>query len=71
VRNFGEIWVTDHSTTSAEAAGLTGGNSGDLLYRWGNPQAHDAGAAADQWCIRILFFNYTPILIDHHLAELL
>ena len=51
VRNFGEIWVIDHSTTSAEAAGHTGGNSGkggDLLYRWGNPQAYDAGTAADQ-----------------------
>ncbi len=51
VRNFSEIWVIDHSTTSAEAAGHSGGNSGrggDLLYRWGNPQAYDAGTAADQ-----------------------
>lgn len=40
---FSEIWVIDHSTTSAEAAGHTGGNSGhggDLIYRWGNPQAY-------------------------------
>jgi hypothetical protein len=51
VRNFSEIWVIDHSTTTAEAAGHSGGNSGqggDLLYRWGNPQAYDAGDAGDQ-----------------------
>jgi hypothetical protein len=44
VRNFSEIWVIDHDTTTAEAAGATG----DLLYRWGNPQAYDAGDANDQ-----------------------
>lgn len=51
VRNFGEIWVIDHSTTSEEAAGHIGGNAGkggDLLYRWGNPQTYRAGDASDQ-----------------------
>ena len=46
-----EIWIIDHSTTSAEAAGHSGGNhgkGGDLLYRWGNPAAYRAGTAADQ-----------------------
>jgi hypothetical protein len=51
VHEFSEIWVIDHSTTTAEAAGHTGGRSGkggDLLYRWGNPRVYRAGTKADQ-----------------------
>ena len=51
VRHFNEFWVIDHSTTTAEAAGHSGGDSGkggDLLYRWGNPQAYGEGDAGDQ-----------------------
>jgi hypothetical protein len=51
VHNFNEIWVIDHSTTTAEAAGHTGGNSGeggDLLFRWGNPEVYHAGTSSDQ-----------------------
>lgn len=49
--NQNEIWVIDHSTTTEEAAGCTGGrygNGGDILYRWGNPQAYRAGGRNDQ-----------------------
>jgi Spy/CpxP family protein refolding chaperone len=51
VHAFSEFWIIDHSTTKAEAAGHSGGRGGkggDLLYRWGNPQAYRAGKAADQ-----------------------
>jgi len=51
LRALNEIWVIDHSTTTEEAAGHTGGNSGkggDILYRWGNPQVYRKGDADDQ-----------------------
>jgi len=49
--NQHELWVIDHSTTTAEAAGHKGGRQGrggDLLYRWGNPYVYFAGERRDQ-----------------------
>jgi len=51
VRGSSEIWVIDHGTTTKVARGRTGGRrgkGGDLLYRWGNPEAHGAGSRSDQ-----------------------
>ena len=63
--NIDELWVIDHSTTTAQAATSTGGargQGGELIYRWGNPQAYDfqngsaeprfLGRAHDpRWCV--------------------
>ena len=51
IRQVSELWVIDHSTTTEEASTHNGGISergGDILYRWGNPQAYRAGDASDQ-----------------------
>jgi hypothetical protein len=48
---LGEIFVIDHSTTTAQAAGHRGGRygkGGDLLYRWGNPQNYQRGDSTNQ-----------------------
>ena len=51
VRGNSEVWIIDHSTTTAQAKSHTGGargKGGDLLYRWGNPICYGAGTSTDQ-----------------------
>ena len=60
---FNEMWIIDHSTTTAQAAGHAGGFSGlggDLMFRFGNPAAYDQGDSTDM----VLFFNH-----DVHWAD--
>jgi hypothetical protein len=42
-RNYSEIWIIDHSTSTEEATTSAGGDrnkGGDLQCRWGNPSAY-------------------------------
>ena len=57
VPSLGELWILDHSTTTGEARGSSGGRSGkggEILYRWGNPRTTRRGEVADQR----LFFQH-------------
>jgi len=51
-KNFSEVWIIDHSISTEAARGP----AGDLLYRWGNPEAHGMGSDDDQ----ILFGLHNP-----------
>lgn len=56
-RNFSELWIINHNTTTEEAAE----EKGDLLYRWGNPRAHGAGGYQDQQLFWQHYSHWIPL----------
>lgn len=67
-RILSEIYIIDHSTTTAEASlhsGGTYGKGGDFLYRWGNLEAYDHGTPND----RTLFGQHYPHWIADGLTD--
>ena len=67
-RNLSEVFIIDHSTSTAQAATGSGGiygKGGDLLYRWGNPQSYRQGSEAD----RKLYGQHFPHFIRNSSSD--
>lgn len=62
VNFYSEVWVIDHSTTTKEAQGSSGGNynkGGDLVYRFGNPSAYE-----NDFGERLFYNNHFPNILN-------
>jgi len=62
VNFYSEVWVIDHSTNTAEATTNAGGNynkGGNLLYRFGNPEAYKNPLGE-----RLFYNNHFPNLLE-------
>jgi len=65
---FSELWIIDHSTTTAQAAtgfGGASGRGGDLMFRWGNPMAYRQGDSTDTQ----VFYAHTAHWVDDNLPS--
>ncbi|WP_026753931.1 aryl-sulfate sulfotransferase [Sediminibacter sp. Hel_I_10] len=64
VNFYSEVWVIDHSTTTTEASLDTGGNynkGGDLIYRFGNPEAYHNSVGS-----RLFHNNHFPNILEEN-----
>ena len=62
VNFYNEVWFVDHSTSTEEAKGSTGGRfnvGGDLIYRFGNPATYGYSA------LKILDINHHPSFVRY------
>ncbi len=65
---FNEIWIIDHSTNSVEATSHRGGNfkkGGDLIWRWGNPEAYGMGDST----LKKLYFQHNAHWVKNEVGS--
>jgi len=63
INGYNEIWAIDHSTSLTEVATNSGGNydkGGNLLYRFGNPEAYQNTNG-----LRLFYNNHFPNLLEN------